>query len=64
MSLLSKKEATTIGLDTFTSPTAKIELYEISNEELLSGVYDERTVLPVLKERGIKDMPKDVAKGY
>ena len=35
----------------------KQEFKEISNEELLSGKYDERTVLPVLKARGIKEKP-------
>ena len=53
-----------MGLDAFTSSTANVEFYEISNQELLSGVYDERTVLPVLEERGITEKPKDVAKGY
>lgn len=31
---------------------------EISTEELLTGLYDEGTVLPVLKERGITQLPK------
>lgn len=36
----------------------KTEFIPISNEELLSGKYDERTVLPVLEARGIKEKPR------
>jgi hypothetical protein len=43
---------------------SKIEYIEISNEKLLSGKYDERTVLPVLEAQGIAEKPRDLVADY